>query len=519
MPPEQKLIPPKEWMDRTSLIGRQRSAALKQLDSALADYARSPASGTATVIARFEAWKLETGGAQAWRSSPRNQGKPVGAFTELEARLTAGDSDIGMGIRSAEAENHRRARLGVLYLYSHMSVSTNLFGMLLDTASEVASGAFNFELAATSQLKPKIESLSGVAKTGAQGGQKLLGGVEKIAEKKIGNAMSGVVFGVDDPQGKKIVLSPKNDTEQTLWQWLKDFVSGILAKLREKFTSLQTYAPIFTAAIKAAVSEISKQAGALFSDGVKTVAGLEKVIKGFGERIASAIAMNSVKLVQGYPSAVVDAIHRSMTLSGVEGLCQTARGVGGMALTTLAPVAAPVVSLVLNACEKLFRLIWRVAEIREMKSVFEIAREEYKRGKEYEAAIRDGKTADAPLHAQPMEFAKFFRQNATRVPVLACLTLTSGICGDKMTYLAMYNDDGKELGSKEFLKGVEGIDALKQWGSDYLAKSGYEFHTSDKFVATMLKTQAENAEKLRRGQQSTVGYVYDRAMTMAGARS
>jgi hypothetical protein len=408
----------------------------------------------------------------------------------------------------------------VLYLYSHMSVSTNLFGMLLDTASGVASGAFDFGLSATSQLKPKIDSLSGVAKTGAQGGQQLLGGVEKIAEKKIGNAMSGVVFGIEDPQGKKIVLSPKNnETEQTLWKWLKDFVHGIIDKLREKFTSLQTYAPIFTAAIKAAVSEISKQAGGLFTDAVRTAAGLEKVIKGFGERIASAIAMSSVKLVQGYPSAVVDAIHKSMTLSGIEGLCQTARGVGGMAMTTLAPVAAPLVSLVLNACEKLFRLVWRVAEIRQMKAVFEIAREEYKRGKEYEAAILDGKTANPPLHAQPMEFAKFFRQNATKVPVLACLTLTSGICGDKMTYLAMYNDDGKELESKEFIKGAQGIDALKQWGSDYLAKSGYEFHTSDSFVATMLKKQAANAEKLRRGQQGTVGYVYDRAMTMVGGRS
>jgi hypothetical protein len=519
MPPEKKLIPPKEWMDRTSLVGRQRSAALKQLDSALADYDRSPSTGTTTVIARFEAWKLETGGAQAWRSSPRNQGKPVGAFTELEARLTAGDSDAGLGVKAGEAEHHRRARLGVLYLYSHMSVSTNLFGMLLDTASGVASGAFNFGLAATAQLNPKVESLTGAAKAGAQGGQKLLGGVERIAEKKLGNAMSGVVFGIEDPQGKKIVVSPKNETEQTLWRWLKDFVSGILDKLREKFTSLQTYAPIFTAAIKAIVSEISKQAGALFTDAVTTVAGVEKIIKGFGERIASAIAMNRVKLVQGYPSAVVDAIHRSMTLSGIEGLCQTARGVGGMALTTLAPVAAPIVSLVLNACEKLFRLLWRVAEIGEMKAAFALSREEYKRGKAYEAAIRDGKTADAPLHAQPMEFAKWFRAQATKVPVLACLTLTSGICGDKMTYLAMYNDDGKELDSKQFLKGAEGVDALKQWGSDYLAKSGYEFHTSDSFVSTMLKKQAANAENLRRGQQSTVGYVYDRAMTMVGARS
>ena len=102
--------------------------------------------------------------------------------------------------------------------------------------------------------------------------------------------------------------------------------------------------------------------------------------------------------------------------------------------------------------------------------------------------------------------------------MLACLTLTSGICGDKMTYLAMYNDDGKALEDSVFLKGAAGIDALKQWGSDYLAKSGYEFHTSDSFLSKMLKKQTSNAEDLRRGGQSTVGAIFDRGMTLIGAR-
>ena len=192
MPPN-TLIPLKEWLDRTSLIGRTRSDALKRLDAAIGAYDKSPTSGAKmAVIAAFEAWKLESGGESAWRASPRNQSKPVGAFTRLQA-LLAGDSDAAFGIANAgQQAHHRQARLGVLYLYSQMSVSTNVFGMLFDTAGGLASGAFNFNLSATKMLDSDVNSLSGVGKLGAQGGQKLLGAIEKRAEMALGNAVSWV---------------------------------------------------------------------------------------------------------------------------------------------------------------------------------------------------------------------------------------------------------------------------------------------------------------------------------------
>jgi hypothetical protein len=520
MPPN-TLIPLKEWLDRTSLIGRTRSDALKRLDAAIGEYDKRPSPGARTaVITTFEAWKLESGGEAAWRSSTRNQSKPVGAFTHLQALLT-GDNDGAFGVTGAGIQaHHRHARLGVLYLFSQMSVSTNLFGMLLDTASGVATGAFNFNLSATTMLDSKIGSLSGAANLGAQGGQKVLGAIEKRAEMALGNAASGLVFGAEDPKAKSIVFTKTDPkTEQTLWEAFKDFAQSIIDALIEKFTSLQTYASVITQAIKYLVTQISQQAGAMFNDAVTTLGGIDKMVKGFGSRLVSAFRMNNVRLIQGYPAAVVDAIHRSMTLSGAEGLVQTARGAGGIALNVVTAGAAQLASIIMSALDKLARIIWRVFEIDEMKKVFATAKDEYKAGVLYEKALADGGQAAPPLHARPGDFARWFRNHATSVPVLACLTLTTGICGDKMTYLALYNDDGNQITSAAFLGQVDSIDALKPWGSDYLAKSGYEFHTSDAFVAALLQRTARNAENLRDGQMSKVEKLYDRGLTALGVQT
>jgi hypothetical protein len=507
-------------MDRTYLVGRSRSPALKELDTAIGAYEKNNGLGLAAVIARFEAWKRENGGEPRWRSSPRNQGKPIGAFTELEIQLTFGDQDVAAGLTPTLAAHHRHARLGVLYLYSKMSVSTNVFGMLFDTASSFASGAFNFNLSSTSLLDPKIAPLSGVAKFGAQAGQQLLGAMEKRTEIAVGNAASGLVLGTEDPKAKSIVLTKTDSkTEQTIWEWLKAFVQDLLDALYEKFLSLQTYASVITAALKAIVTEISSQAGSFFTDAVTTLSGLDKVVKGFSARIVAAIRMSGVRLVQGYPAAVVDAIHRSMTMSGIEGLVQTARGAGGLAMNALVPGLGQLASLLLSACDKLFRIIWRLGEISEMKEVFATARTEFDLGKAYEKALLEGRDATPPLHARPADFARWFRKYATSVPALACLTLTTGICGDKMTYLAMYNDDGGVITDKNFIEQADVIDSLKAWGSDYLSTSGYEFHTSDSFVAALLKRSAQNAENLRLNAQNTVQKVYDRTLTALGGQT
>src|SRR4029077_13209381 len=103
-----------------------------------------------------------------------------------------------------------------------------------------------------------------------------------------------------------------------LWTWFKEFVARQIRALSSKFKTLKGWAPVINMAIKTIISEIWKAAGSLLSDAVKTVAGIEQTLRSFGNRLASAVALHNVRLVDGYPSAVVDALHRSMMLSGAE---------------------------------------------------------------------------------------------------------------------------------------------------------------------------------------------------------
>ena len=58
---------------------------------------------------------------------------------------------------------------------------------------------------------------------------------------------------------------------------------------------------MITQAIKYIVTQISAQAGAVFTDAVTTLGGIDKMVKGFGARLVSAFKMSSVNLIQGYP--------------------------------------------------------------------------------------------------------------------------------------------------------------------------------------------------------------------------
>jgi hypothetical protein len=59
--------------------------------------------------------------------------------------------------------------------------------------------------------------------------------------------------------------------------------------------------------------------------------------------------------------------------------------------------------------------------------------------------------------------------------------VSRGICGDQMMYVSLYNENLEVIGSAQFLKAASAIDNLEIWGDSYLANSGYEFRSSDKF--------------------------------------
>jgi hypothetical protein len=72
------------------------------------------------------------------------------------------------------------------------------------------------------------------------------------------------------------------------------------------------------------------------------------------------------------------------------------------------------------------------------------------------------------------------------------------------------------ISSAQFLKGASAIDNLEIWGDSYLANSGCEFRSSDKFVARLMKARAKNAAAMAEASKSFGRKLFDDAMTVLG---
>ncbi len=112
-----------------------------------------------------------------------------------------------------------------------------------------------------------------------------------------------------------------------------------------------------------------------------------------------------------------------------------------------------------------------------------------------DAAFWRGRNAGDALHKRPFEFTHWYRKSALNSPALAILTLNSGICGDKMVYLSMFTDEGRQISTTDFQQGARFLDNLKPWGAEYLGNSGYSFRSSSEMVGKLLTFAGGHADQ------------------------
>jgi hypothetical protein len=114
------------------------------------------------------------------------------------------------------------------------------------------------------------------------------------------------------------------------------------------------------------------------------------------------------------------------------------------------------------------------------------------------------------LHTRPIAFNSWFKRYALGIPALSVLALNSGICGDKMHFLAMFKDDSSIVSQTEFDAGVRYVDSLKVWGTDYLKDSGFAFASGDPVVTGLLKLATSHSEQTGRAGKAwkaTLGFL------------
>lgn len=462
---KRNLIAYDAWIKRTAAIGRFRSTELKAVDAALKAYEDTPnAENLKTLVDKLDAWKAKEGAGDAWKRSIRNRDAQI--VEQLTSLIWGGDSDR-FNVPYFMIPEVVHSRLGVLYLLSKLEVETEYFGVLLEGGLGVVNGALGFAGADVSQGGLGMQSATNAGmflNTAMVPGSVLLNGSVKAAgEAKIPST------------------SAMQDLKTRVTSWIADFTRKVLAIIREKFGEIDVTAAAVKNLLNVLVQVFCASAAPFVQAAQDIAKGLVNTLDAAAVRLRSWYLGRNVSLVAGHPGTVVDSIHRAMNLSAFQGLYTALKGGAAMALTATAAWATLLLNLLTAIGETIFKVLWRRAETSRMKTCFETAAEHWTH-----------RNDPAALQNRPFAFAEWYRKYALWTPAIAILTLNSGICGDKMTYISLYDTDQLQENvaldqmQSRFDQGVRFLDDLKPWGGEYLRGCAYEFSSSDELVAKLI---------------------------------
>lgn len=495
-----------EWKSGTgALFTTGRSDELKAVGDAFRAYeaatgAVAKAGARDALRAAFTAWKATQGTGNEWLKSKRNTSR---AMEKLWAMLEGGSEESAFSRGTAPDYMHEElinARLGVLYLFSRLNVTPGLFKMLLEGGLDIAGQSLDVGGASDSakeqfgrvqkvheKFKGKIDS-----QLDAVEGRLVKQVAVKNVSLPVGQAPS---IDLTPPSAPATVTSAgllaktsqsrqlSNPTLEAIRVKLEglfdSFVEKIKQLLQAKFGTIEDAAGTIKQLIKALAQLVAAKAAPFIGSGLDVVKSCATTLDASFTKFRTWKESKGVEVAQGHPTTVVDSINRSMTAAVFAGLYDMLKGAGSLAMDATAFGAGGLVNLIISAVELVIKFIWRLGETVRFNRFCAEAREYYE----------NSRNADA-LHRHPFAFSDWYRSYALNLPLIAVLTLNTGICGDKMRYLTMFNGDA-QITSDQFQAGVRFLDNLKPWGAQYIRDAGFEIRSvGDPWVSSLVNSFA-----------------------------
>ena len=507
-----------QWKkDTNAVFTTGRSDELKAIGTAFEVYETSSgprkAQGKKALIAAFNAWKATQGPGTEWLKSKRNSSR---AMEKLAMLIGGADEETAFSRGTAPDYMHEElinARLGVLYLFSRLNVTPGLFKMVLEGGLDIVSQSLD-----VAEVGDDLQSAFGKAQ-GMHGTLKSpIGKVLDKAER--GLVKQVAVKNVNLPQGQapSIDLTPppitvmsggvvaashatrriSNPTMEMIRVKLvalfEAFIEKIKALLVAKFGTIDDAANTIKTVIKAIVGLVCAKAAPFVGAGMDLVKSCATTLDATYTKFKAWKESKNVEINQGHPATVVDSIQRSMTVAVFSGLYDMLKGAGALAMDAAAFGSGGIVNLVISAVELLVKFVWRLAETIRFNKFCAEAREYY-----------ENSTAADAIHRRPFAFADWYRSYALNIPLIAVLTLNTGICGDKMRYLTLFNN-GAQITSEQFQNGVRFLDNLKPWGAQYIKDAGFEIRSvGDPWVNSLVNTFAVSHSKEKTAYDTVIG--------------
>ena len=202
---------------------------------------------------------------------------------------------------------------------------------------------------------------------------------------------------------------------------------------------------------------------------VKALAWLGQVYSGWG-----------VKLLDGSPTIIASTIARHNATALAGGLKDTALAVTKISLQAAGDAAAGVGSIIGVVTGILQRIANMVGYCIQR---FLIART-------FKQAAYHWKNK-AELLTDHERFTEWFRRSCVCTPIIAALTMQSGLVANPLRFLALFNDGGEVISQEMYNKGVNHIEKLKDLSRSYCREyaDSYKlnFKGADQFIESRLK--------------------------------
>ncbi len=410
----------KVWKSQTTAIG-PRSDELKALDDALKSFERL--GNLAAVQDAFDTWKSKYGPGKRWQDSSRNKNR-FRPFERLNAILSgSGDSDDAFGnTPSFMHANHVNARQGILYLFGHMEVDTSIAAVILEGGMNIMGGALNYAGADLGRGGGLGNEAAGFAATNIGTARVLIDDVSKIAF----DSSAVPTFGPANKPGSELVEKFRA-IKKTLYDYFTNFFSNLKTELMDKFGIVDMAINSVHNLISVLVGALAAKAAPIVGGALNIAAGLTQVIDRGMTNFRAWKAGKGVVLAEGHPAAVVSAITLAMKASLFEGMWTMLKGATSIGLSAMAGISA-IVDMVIAGVEMLVKVVWRLVECAKLKQFCG------------EAATHWRQNSGLDFASKPFAFNAWYRKVSLFIPAIPVITLNSGLCGDKMVWLQMFND-------------------------------------------------------------------------------
>jgi len=310
-----------------------------------------------------------------------------------------------------------------------------------------------------------------------------LGVVYLLANLKVSSssaAMAKEVYrvgagGEGAKQLKKQVLPADTGNTDAFWSTLTDHV-----KIDYSFGPV---GDALEEARKVLYPEIVQQIGGILVSVKNVATGTKKAIDNFRRLARIKELLDGVNLMEGAPSIMAERVTKLVSDDAWDGVATAAVSAAKAAFEGLTAGVGQAVTAIGNAIYAVYKFVKRYFERKRIEACCVKAREYWQKRTESGAIQKDAKA-----------FGRWFADITKETPILAALTLTSGICGDAQRFVYLYpltltkwqNDVVDNLRKDAFARAVRGLDKLKRCASRLIRDYDLKFASDDKMVAGLL---------------------------------